>query len=73
MSRNPEILTVPAGAEINCGLSEDSDSVITTAPTQLLVLGPVKNGAIQVRIIDKGILSEDIYFYHQPEPKPPKR
>lgn len=38
MPKSPEILTVPPGAEINCGLNEDSDSVIAHTPTQLLVI-----------------------------------
>ena len=62
-----EIITVGVGVEINCGLNEDSDSVIANKPTKLLVVGKRENGAIPVRIIENDVPSDEIYYYHQPE------
>ena len=72
MTKTPEIITVPPGTEINCGLSEDSDSVVANAPTQLLVVGLVANGVLPVRIIENGKPNDQIFYHHQPEPKSPK-
>ena len=69
MVKSPEILTLPPGAEINCGFSEDSDSFVLTGFTQVQVVGPVTTGSLPVRIIEDGVPSFPIYYYHQPELK----
>ena len=67
-----KIITVPPGVEINYGLTEDSDSVVTHSPTQLKIIGPLANGAYPVHIIEDGKERPELLFYHQPEPKPPR-
>lgn len=56
------------GTELNCGLSEDSDSVVATDDVLVCVTGELANGAIPVRLVSpEGTLSEEIFFWHQPE------
>ncbi|OGG21101.1 hypothetical protein A3D03_02595 [Candidatus Gottesmanbacteria bacterium RIFCSPHIGHO2_02_FULL_40_13] len=68
----PYQITVPAGTELNYGYHEDSDSVITNIPTDILVIGVLKNGALPVKLLQNGIPGEETLFFHQPEPKPQK-
>ncbi len=63
MIKTPEIITVPLGAEINCGLSEDSDSVVVNIPTQLQKVGPKANGAVPVHIIDGPLVDRGRFYF----------
>ena len=67
MEKSPEIITVPPGAEINCGVHEDSDSVIAEIPKQLFIVGPRQNDAIPVRILGPDGPSDQVFYYHQRE------
>lgn len=69
MTRRPEQLIIPAGTELNYGLCEDSDSVVTKISTRLKVVGELRNGALPVRLIEDGRESIDTFYYHQPEPQ----
>ena len=63
-----QYILVGPGTEINNGFHEDSDSYIAVADTLLAVLGPRKNGAIPVQIVDNGELCPELLYLHQPEP-----
>lgn len=70
MKRSPEIFTVPPGVELNYGFWEDSDSVVTTRPTTLVVAGELNKGALPVRIKEGEQVSNEIFYFHQPESNP---
>ena len=69
MAKSPEnIITLPAGTELNFGPSEDSDSVVALKDIKVLVMneGEVQEGAVQVRIIQDGQPDSRVLFFHQP-------
>jgi len=58
-----------AGTELNYGPSEDSDPVGLTKPGAIvLVVGPEREGALPVRLIENGKpVSGTIYFHQSPK------
>ena len=65
----PRDIVVPAGTEINSGKHEDGESYFTNGPTNLRILGPQKDGAYPVVILEngkEGQEGQDVFFYHQP-------
>lgn len=56
-------LELPKGAELNCGLSEDSDSILLKEPLIVIVIGQVREGGLPVLVpkLDR------VLYYHQPE------
>jgi hypothetical protein len=74
MTKTPEnIITIYPPTQSNGGPSEDSEAYDITEPTQLKIIGSLNSGALPVRVLDTdGVASEQVYYFHQPEPKPPK-
>lgn len=60
-------ITIPAGTEVNFGLSEDSDSIVLDAPKEAEVMGEVRYGALPVQLIEDGQPMPPTLYFHQPE------
>ena len=64
---NPETITIPIGGMVNLSNHEDDDVLIAQEEIIAIILGPVEDGGIPVKI--RCLDPDRIYYYHQPEPQ----
>ncbi len=62
-----QTVKLPAGTELNRGNNEDSDSVVVLKSIKVVVVGPRKDGGIEVVIPAQDKLRP--LYWHQPESK----
>ena len=69
MSKSPEFpyrMIVPGGKSFNNGFHEDSDFVVTKGPTEVQVISGPVNGALNIQIVEDGVVLPEVFQYHQP-------